>query len=284
VTGPDPLGSLLTRHPLARKISFTGSTATGKRVASAAAADLKRVTLELGGNDPAMVLPDADISAIAAPLFWSAFANNGQTCLAVKRVYAHESVLDELVDALAAIAREVRVDEGTVADAQLGPLNNQPQYARVDGLVDAARQAGATIVAGGGPLDRPGYFYAPTILHGLDDGAAIVAEEQFAPALPVLSYRSIEDATARANAGTYGLTASVWSGDAEHAATVAAEIDAGQVTVNGHGTAVRPDLPFGGHKCSGIGVENGRWGLHEFTETQVISGPPREHREGEPRQ
>jgi acyl-CoA reductase-like NAD-dependent aldehyde dehydrogenase len=275
LTGPDPLGSLLTRHPLAHKISFTGSTATGKRVASDAAADLKRVTLELGGNDPAVVLPDVDVSAIAAPLFWSAFANNGQTCLAVKRVYAHETVHDELVEALAALASKVRVDEGTAADAELGPLNNQPQFARVTALVDAARQAGAKVTAGGHALDRPGYFYAPTILHGLDESAAIVAEEQFGPALPVLSYRSADEAIARANASAYGLTASIWSGDDERAATIAAEIDAGQVTVNGHGTAVRPDLPFGGHKSSGIGVENGRWGLHEFTETQVISGPPR---------
>ena len=275
VTGPDPLGTSVTRHPLARKISFTGSTATGKLVAGDAAGDLKRLTLELGGNDPAVVLPDVDVATVAQELFWAAFVNNGQTCVAVKRIYAHESVHDDLVEALAAIAKQVRVDDGTAPDVELGPVNNRAQFTRVRDLVEAARTEGGTIAAGGYALDRPGYFYSPTILHGVDDAAAIVAEEQFGPALPVLSYRSIDDALARANAGRYGLTASVWSGDGERASAVAAELDAGQVTINSHGTAVRPDLPFGGHKWSGVGVENGLWGLRAFTETQVISGPYR---------
>ncbi len=275
VTGPDPLGASLTTHPLVRKISFTGSTATGKKVAAAAADDLKRVTLELGGNDPAVVLPGANVADIAGPLFWSGFLNNGQTCLAVKRVYVHESQHDELVDALAAIAEGVKVDQGLVEGVQLGPINNKPQYERVSGLVEDAIAQGARVAAGGSRYDRDGYFFRPTILAGLSDGVRIVDEEQFGPVLPVLTYRDVDDAVARANNTTYGLTASVWSHDPAHAAEVAAEIDAGQVTVNAHGSAITPDLPFGGHKHSGIGVENGPWGLLGFTEIQVIAGPPR---------
>ncbi|SHN75851.1 aldehyde dehydrogenase family protein [Cryptosporangium aurantiacum] len=275
VTGPDPLGASLTTHPLVRKISFTGSTATGKKVAAAAADDLKRVTLELGGNDPAIVLPGAPIGDIAAGLFWSGFINNGQTCLAVKRIYVHEEQHDDLVEALAGIARDVRVDEGTAEGVQLGPINNRPQFERVSGLVADAVAHDATVAAGGQALDRPGYFFAPTILANVSDGLAVVDEEQFGPVLPVISYREVDDAVARANSTRYGLTASVWSADPEHAAEVAAEVDAGQVTVNMHGGAVTPDLPFGGHKWSGIGVENGPWGLYGFTETQVLAGPAR---------
>ncbi|MCW2882150.1 MAG: aldehyde dehydrogenase [Sphaerisporangium sp.] len=275
VTGPDPLGSVLTSHRLVRKISFTGSTETGKHVAAAAAHDLKRVTLELGGNDPAIILPDVDVSAIAQRLFFSAFMNNGQVCLAVKRVYAHASIHDELVDALAAIARAVKVDGGTVEGTILGPVNNQPQLTRVKSLVDDAVRKGARVAAGGSAIDRPGYFYHPTILADVSDGVAIVDEEQFGPALPVIRYRDVQDAVARANNSKFGLTASVWSADPAEAARIAPDLNAGQVAINVHGFGVRPDLPFGGHKWSGIGVENGYWGLHAYTETQVITGPAR---------
>jgi acyl-CoA reductase-like NAD-dependent aldehyde dehydrogenase len=276
VTGRDPLGAAMVAHPVPRKVSFTGSTATGKKVAASAADDLKRVTLELGGNDPAIVLPDVDVAAIAQELFWSAFNNNGQVCLAVKRVYAHESIHAQLVEALAAIASTVKVDNGTVEGVRLGPINNRPQFARVSELVTDALARGARAVTGGAPLDRPGYFYAPTILDQVSDGVRIVDEEQFGPVLPVLSYRDEDDAVARANRSNYGLTASIWSGDAERAHALATDIDSGQVTINSHGTGVRPHLPFGGHKWSGLGVENGPWGLYGFTEIQVVAGPPRQ--------
>jgi len=275
VSGPDPLGAELTVHPLVRKISFTGSIATGKKVAAAAAGDLKRVTLELGGNDPAIVLPGTDAGQIALGLFGGAFMNNGQTCLAAKRVYVHESLHDDLVDALAGLACAARVGEGTEEGVQFGPVNNRPQFDRVAGLVADAVSRGARVAAGGRELDRTGYFYEPTILAGISDGVPIVDEEQFGPALPVISYRSVADAVERANRGHFGLTASVWAADPGEAARVAAGIDAGQVSVNAHGSGVRPDLPFGGHKWSGIGVENGTWGLHGCTETQVITGPRR---------
>ncbi|MBT2399248.1 aldehyde dehydrogenase family protein [Streptomyces sp. ISL-100] len=275
LSGPDPLGAAMVEHPVPRKVSFTGSTATGKKVAISAAADLKRVTLELGGNDPAIVLGDVDVNAIAEQLFWGAFGNNGQICLAVKRVYAHESIHSDLVAALAELATATKVDEGTVEGVQLGPINNKPQFDRVNELVSDALGHGARAVAGGSPLDRPGYFYAPTILDNIDDGVRVVDEEQFGPVLPVVPFRDETDAVSRANRSQYGLTASVWSGDPEHASKLAAEVDSGQVAINSHGAGVQMHLPFGGHKWSGIGVENGPWGLYGFSELQVIAGPPR---------
>ncbi len=275
ISGTDPLGAAMSSHPVPRKISFTGSTATGKKVAAAAAEDLKRLTLELGGNDPAVVLPGTDVAAIAPSLFWGAFGNNGQICLAAKRVYAHESLHADLVEALAEIARSVHVDEGTVEGAQLGPINNLPQYDRVSELVADALSNGARAAAGGRRIDRPGYFFEPTILDRVDDGIRIVDEEQFGPALPVVAYSSVDDAVDRANASMYGLTASVWGSDLEEAYAVAGRIDSGQVSINSHGGAVLPHLPFGGHKWSGVGVENGPWGLYGFTELQVIQSPPR---------
>ena len=275
VAGPDPLGAQLVAHPVPRKISFTGSTATGKKVAVSAAGDLKRVTLELGGNDPAILLDDIDVDKVAQSLFWSAFRNSGQVCLAVKRVYAHQSVHARLVDALADIARSVKVGAGADEGVQLGPLQNKPQFERVAGLVRDAVGRGGRAVAGGEPLPGSGYFYAPTILDRVDDGAPIVAEEQFGPALPVLPFSDEAEVLNRANSSHYGLTASVWSGDPERALAFAAGVDAGQVAVNGHGRGVLPHLPFGGHKWSGIGVENGPWGLYGFTELQVLAAPSR---------
>ncbi|NEA30987.1 aldehyde dehydrogenase family protein [Streptomyces sp. SID13031] len=273
IAGPDPLGAWMTTHPIPRKISFTGSTATGKRVAAAAADDLKRVTLELGGNDPAIVLPDADPAQIAEKLFWGAFANNGQICMAVKRVYVSENQRDELVEALAVLARDVVVGDPLSPDTRLGPVNNRPQFDRVSDLVADALAHGAVAAAGGEALDRPGYFYAPTILSGAQDGSRIVDEEQFGPVLPVVGYRDLDEVIERVNRGNYGLTASVWSADVERAAAVSARLDCGQVTVNSHGSAARPHLPFSGHKWSGVGVENGPWGLYGFTDLQVIARP-----------
>lgn len=275
VAGQDPLGAFIVSHPVPRKVSFTGSTATGKKVAAAASSDLKRITLELGGNDPAIVLGDADVDLIAANLFWGAFTNCGQICLAVKRVYAHTDIYRELVDALAETARSANVDDGLAERAQIGPINNKPQFERIDDLVIDARRHGARPVAGGAALDRDGYFFAPTILDNVSDGIRVVDEEQFGPVLPVISFGDESDAIERANKSQYGLTASVWSADREHAHSVAEQLDTGQVSVNGHGGGVQPHLPFGGHKWSGIGVENGLSGLYGFTELQVITGPPR---------
>lgn len=271
ISGREPLGSQMCTHPIPRMISFTGSTETGKGVARAAGDDLKRLTLELGGNDPAIVLEDADVEGVADKLFWAAFVNNGQACLAVKRTYAHRKVHDDLIDAMAERARAVSVGDGFAAGVQLGPINNRSQFDRVADLVSAARRRGARVHAGGDALDTAGYFYAPTVLSGVTDADAVAAEEQFGPVMPVLVFDEVDEVVARANSGRFGLTASVWSEDAERAAAIATLLDVGQVSINSHASGARPDLPFGGRKWSGIGVENGRWGLDSFTETLVIT-------------
>ena len=268
VTGGDELGQWMTSHPTPRKISFTGSVATGKHVAAAAAPDLKRVTLELGGNDPAILLDDVDVAAITDKLFTGAFDNSGQICSAIKRVYVPESIHDEVVEALAARAAAAKVGDGMDADTELGPIQNRPQFERVSGLVADALADGATAVTGGGPVDGPGYFFQPTILTGVAEGTRIVDEEQFGPALPIISYRDIDDVVARANATNFGLSGSVWSADPDRAGAVAEQLDCGTAWVNAH-VALGPHQPFGGYKWSGVGVENGPWGLAGYTELQV---------------
>ena len=259
----------MTAHPTPRKISFTGSVATGKHVAAAAAPDLKRVTLELGGNDPAIVLDDVDPAQIASKLFWGAFQNNGQVCSAIKRVYVPEALYDDVVEGLVAQAAAVKVGDGTDEGTKLGPINNKPQFERVKELVGDALSHGATAAVGGHAMDRPGYFFEPTILAGLSDGTRIVDEEQFGPALPVISYRNESDAIDRANATHFGLSGSVWGPDVDRASEVAGQLECGTAWVNTH-LALHPKQPFGGAKWSGIGVENGPWGLAEFTEFQVV--------------
>jgi acyl-CoA reductase-like NAD-dependent aldehyde dehydrogenase len=273
ITGRDPLGASMVAHPTPRKISFTGSTAAGKDVAVSAAQDLKRVTLELGGNDPAIILDDADPDQIADLLFAAAFMNNGQTCLAAKRIYAPDRIYADVVEALAQRADSAVVGDGTTDGVRFGPINNKPQLDRVTELVSDALANGARAAAGGRPIDRPGYFFEPTVLSDIDDGVRIVDEEQFGPAVPVIAYRTVEDAIARANNSEFGLTASVWSPDLDRATAVAAQIDAGQVSINIHGGGVQMHVPFGGHKSSGVGVENGPWGLYGFTEMQVLARP-----------
>jgi len=269
ISGRDPLGARLTAHPDIRKISFTGSTATGKKVAVAAAEDLKRVTLELGGNDPAIVLDDADPATVAAGIFASSMANAGQVCVAIKRAYVPRAMYGDVVDALVELAKKAKVADGFTEGVTMGPVNNAPQFARVRGLVDAALSAGAKAATGGRPIDGPGYFYEPTILTGVSDDMPIVAEEQFGPALPVLPYDNLDDAVARANDSHFGLGSSIWTGDLQRGADLARDIQAGTTWVNSH-LIMMPQQPFGGVKWSGLGVENGLPGLHEFTDVHVI--------------
>jgi len=268
VSGGDALGAQMTEHPAVRKITFTGSVATGKCVAAAAAPDLKRITLELGGNDPAILLDDAEVDAVADGIFWSSFANSGQICSAIKRVYVPESLHDALVDALADRARSAPVGPGTEKGSRLGPITTRPQFERVRELVEEAVAKGARAVAGGAPLDGPGNFFAPTVLAGVADGTRIVDEEQFGPALPVIAYRDLEDAVAAANGTHFGLDASVWSADPERAEAVAGRLECGTAWINTH-LMQGPSQPFGGAKWSGIGVENGPWGLAGFYELQT---------------
>lgn len=275
VSGGDELGSWMTSHAIPRKISFTGSVATGKKVAMAAAPDLKRVTLELGGNDAAILLPDVDAEAVARKIFWGAFENTGQVCSAIKRVYVPEDQYAAFVDRIADVARSTKVGDGLDEETELGPLNNQAQLDRVADLVERARNSGATIVTGGEPMGDEGYFYAPTVVSDISDHEALVAEEQFGPALPVLPYRDVDEALARANATRFGLSGSVWSSDPERGAEVASHLECGTAWVNQH-IAIAPNLPFGGAKWSGIGVEHGPWGLLGFTEIQVVNMSKRE--------
>jgi acyl-CoA reductase-like NAD-dependent aldehyde dehydrogenase len=272
VTGGDQLGAQMVSHPVPRKVSFTGSVRGGIAVNTAAAADLKRVTLELGGNDPAIVLDDVDPDAIAAGLFWGAFINTGQACAAVKRVYVPEHRRHELVEALAAIAGSVRVGDPTAEGTQLGPLTTRPQFDRVAELVEDALAHGAKAASGGVAVDGPGYFYEPTVLTDVDDGVRVVDEEQFGPVLPVVGYRNLDDAIRRANATDFGLGSSVWTSDPERGVEVAGRIEAGMTWVNAHPVS-SVEHPFGGVKHSGLGVENGIEGLRSFTDMHLVVRP-----------
>ncbi len=269
VAGPDEIGRAMSSHPGIDKIVFTGSTRTGKHVMASAADTLKRLTLELGGNDAAIVLPDVDLDTAVEKIFWGAFLNNGQTCAAIKRLYVHDSIHDALCERLAAYAATVRTGDGMAADSQLGTIQNRMQFDRVSKLVDAARADGVRVLCGGAPIEGDGLFYPVTLLADAKEGMAIVDEEQFGPALPILRYSDVDDAVARANDNPNGLGGSVWSSDPDAALAIASRLECGSVWINSH-AMVRPDAPFGGVKQSGIGVEFGTLGLAEFTTVQVI--------------
>jgi acyl-CoA reductase-like NAD-dependent aldehyde dehydrogenase len=267
VSGDDELGAAMTAHPTPRKVTFTGSIGSGKQVATAAAPDLKRVTLELGGNDAAILLDDADVEVAARGVMTMATFNAGQVCAIPKRIYAPERIYDDAVEALAEVARGITLGSG--AEGDMGPLTTKPQYERVSGLVAAAIADGARAASGGGPDGGPGYFFPPTVLAEARDGQPIVDEEQFGPALPVLRYRDVDEAVGRANATMYGLCGSVWGSDVERAQAVAERLECGVAYVNAHGD-LPPQMPFGGAKWSGVGVENGYDGLLQYTQRQVV--------------
>jgi acyl-CoA reductase-like NAD-dependent aldehyde dehydrogenase len=270
ISGGDNVGERLTRHPGVRKISFTGSVAAGKQVAVAGAEDLKRVTLELGGNDPAIVLADADPKQVAGKLYGPAFWLCGQFCMGVKRVYVHEDVYEPIVQELTTIAEGAKLGNGADPEITMGPLNNKPQFERVIELVEDAKKSGAQFPAGGHPLQGRGYFFPPTIVTEITDGVRLVDEEQFGPALPVMPFKDVEQVIERANATHYGLGGSVWTNDLQLGASVVSKLDCGTGWVNQHGS---PGMfaPFGGAKWSGIGYEYGIWGLDAFTQYQVIN-------------
>ena len=269
VTDQNDLGARLTAHPDVAKISFTGSSETGKKVMASAAATIKRLTLELGGNDAAIVLGDVDPAKVAPGIFGGAFTNAGQVCLAIKRVYAHEAIYDRLVDELAKLANEAVVDDGLQQGTRIGPIQNKMQYEKVKGFLDTARADG-TIVAGGEVLDRPGYFIRPTIVRDISDGAQLVDEEQFGPILPIIKFSDPEDALARANASPLGLGGSIWSNDRAVAYDMASRMESGTTWINTH-LDFGPTIPFGGAKQSGIGVEFGEEGLEEFTQIHIVN-------------
>jgi acyl-CoA reductase-like NAD-dependent aldehyde dehydrogenase len=263
------LGAAMTAHPGIRKISYTGSTATGKKVMAGAADALKRITLELGGNDASIVLPGADPKEVAPKIFAGAFQNSGQVCIAIKRAYVHDSLYDAMCEELAELADKAVVGDGLQQGTQLGPIQNKTQYERVLGLIESARKDGK-IIAGGEAVAGPGYFIRPTIVRDIADGTRLVDEEQFGPVLPVIRYEDPEEALRRANSSEYGLGGSIWSPDLDKAYDLATRMESGTVWVNKHAD-LAPNIPFGGAKGSGIGVELGEEGLAEFTQLQVIN-------------
>lgn len=260
------MGAAMSGHDGIAKIVFTGSCGTGQKVMQSSAGTMKRLTLEMGGNDAGIVLSDADPEKIAEGLFWGAFINNGQTCAAMKRLYVHDDIHDAVCKALVAYAGNIKVGEGTREDSVLGPVQNQMQFDKVARLVAQAKAKGQVLLGGDA---GEGLFFPPTIIAGLGADDPLVYEEQFGPALPVIRYSDIEDALAQANALDVGLGGSVWSGNVDKAKEVAKRLECGSVWINSHGM-IQPNVPFGGVKKSGFGVEFGEEGLKEYTTIQAV--------------
>ena len=269
VTDENDLGPALTSHPDVAKIGFTGSTETGKKVMSSASSDLKRVTLELGGNDPSIVLPDVDIADAAQKIFNGAFLNAGQVCLAVKRAYIHEDIYDAMCDELTRLAEEAIVGDGLEQGTTMGPLQNKNQYDKVKEFLEGAANDGQ-VLTGGIVENQKGYFIRPAIIRDVTDGDAIVDYEQFGPVLPLIKFENIDDVINRANNSDYGLGGSVWSKDLQKATDVAGRIESGSVWVNQH-INIGPHIPMAGFKSSGVGVEQSEEGLDEYTQVQVLN-------------
>ena len=271
ITGEDTLGPLITGHPDIDKITFTGSTATGKKIMEGAAGDLKRITLELGGNDASIVLPDADVQKVAEQLFWSSFSNAGQVCIAAKRIYIHEDIYDDLSKAIAEYAKTVVVGDGSQQGTGVGPIQNKKQYERVLELIQDAKDNGYKFLTGGDKdPSGTGYYVPITILDNPPEDARIVAEEQFGPVMPLMKFGSVDEVIERANNSDYGLAGAVWTKDTDKGVEIAEQLETGTVWINEF-MQLSPFAPFGGHKQSGFGAEYGIDGLKEFTYPQVIT-------------
>jgi acyl-CoA reductase-like NAD-dependent aldehyde dehydrogenase len=236
---------------------------------ASASATLKRVTLELGGNDAAIVLPDVDVEKVAEQLFWAAFANTGQICIATKRMYVHKDIYEPLKEALVAYARTVKVGDGAEQGTVLGPIQNKRQYERVMDLLNDAKANDLTLIQGSAIPDNGGYFVPVTIVDNPPEDSRVVQEEAFGPILPMLKFSLIDDVIDRANDSEYGLAGAVWSADTDKAVEIARRMETGTVWVN-QNLNLRPDTPFGGHKHSGFGVENGMEGLLEYMAPQAV--------------
>ena len=263
------LGTAITAHPDIAKVSFTGSTATGKRVMESSASTLKRLTLELGGNDVAIILDDVDVKDIAPKVFQAAMYNAGQVCVGTKRIYAPRTIYDALCEELGRLARAAVVDDGLNQGAQIGPVQNLDQYEKLIALIEDSQKQGR-VLSGGGALDREGYFIAPTIVRDLPDDARLVREEQFGPVIPILAYDTVDDVIARANDSEFGLGGTIWTADLDRGEKIAMKIETGTVWVNQQVSAPL-DVPFGGAKHSGIGRELGLDGMKEFTQGKIIN-------------
>ncbi|MDN5939064.1 MAG: aldehyde dehydrogenase family protein [Salinisphaera sp.] len=271
LSGDDELGKWITAHPDIAKIAFTGSTDTGRHVMRSASENLKRITLELGGNDPAIVLPDVDPQTVAPQLFWAAFQNSSQFCSATKRLYVHEDAYDEVRDALVEYAKTVKVGDGADPQTGLGPMQNEQNYDKVCGYFKASQEQGHRFALGG-EIDEqaPGWFVPVTLVDNPPEDSALVTDEPFGPILPLLKWRDEADVIERANNTPYGLSASVWGKDADAVRRIAGQLDAGTVWCN-EVHQFSPHAPFAGHKQSGFGAENSLDGLAEYTSHQVLT-------------
>lgn len=270
VSGDGSVGAMLVENKNIDKIMFTGSESTARKIIKASEGNMARLTLECGGNDPAIVLPGTDMESKAGDLFWGAFINMGQTCACAKRLYVHEGDYDKIVGVLKGVADQMPMGNGLEEGIVLGPIQNKMQFDKVNDLVEDAKANGATVHRGGQPLEGKGYFYPITLIGDIDNGSRLVDEEQFGPVLPIIKYKTVEEAIQKANDTKTGLGGSVWGDDLEEAAKVAAKIESGTVWVNQHG-AIHPMVPFGGIKNSGYGVEFGIEGLKAVTQPQIIS-------------
>ncbi len=265
-------GAAIAAHDGVDKVSFTGSTEVGKLIVQAAAGNLKKVTLELGGKSPTIVFPDADLKAAIPGTSTAIFFNHGQCCVAGSRLYAHEKVFDEVLEGVATAARKIKLGPGLNADTEMGPLVSQEQFNRVSDYIQSGSNEGARVVVGGqGPPGGPGYFVKPTILTKVTSNMKVVREEIFGPVLVATSFSDsdIESVAKQANDTIYGLAANVWTRDASVAHRMAQRIRAGTVWVNCT-TVLDPALPFGGYKQSGWGRENSEFGPDHYTELKTV--------------
>lgn len=272
VTGDAEVGDRMTSHPSIAKVVFTGSSATGRRVMESASPTLKKLTLELGGNDAGIVLPGTDIEPLLESLFWGCFLNAGQTCSALKRLYVHEDDYDDVCRKFADFAAKIPVGDGMNPDNLIGPLSNKMQYDIVRRLVDDAVAAGGRVLCGGAPSEGPGYFYPITLVADATHDMELVTREQFGTALPIIRYQDIEEAISLANSLDVGLGGSAWSNDVEAAKAVATRLECGTTWVNQH-AVLHPLAPMCGVKQSGVGVEFGAEGLKEYTSIQAVFVP-----------